>query len=124
MTTVQSIEPVGPSEMPARAAAMRASGWRLMQICATAVGPDFEILYSFAKGRDLQNFRATVPREGARLPSITGPYLCAFLYENEIHDLFGVEVEGNVLDFKGTFYKTAVPHPFVNDALPAPVSKK
>lgn len=119
MTMAQSIEPVGPSEMPARATAMRASGWRLMQICATAVGPDFEILYSFAKGRDLQNFRATVPREGARLPSITGPYLCAFLYENEIHDLFGVAFDGLAIDFGGSLLKTRVKNPFAANATPA-----
>ena len=45
---------------------------------------------------------------------------CMHVRRDEISDLFGVVVEGNVLDFKGAFYKTTVPHPFVNDAATAP----
>ncbi len=116
MTAKQSIEAIDPSALPGRATAMRADGWRLMQICCTTVGPDFEILYSFANQLALQNLRAIVPREGARLPSITGSYLCAFLYENEIHDLFGVVFDGLAIDFGGNLLKTRMKYPFAANA--------
>ena len=112
MIEAQSIEPVDPSSLPARATGMRGNGWRLMQICCTAAGPNFEILYSFAKERALQGLRATVPREGAALPSISAAYLCAFLYENEIHDLFGITFDGLAIDFGGNLLKTRVKNPF------------
>ena len=78
-------------------------------------GTDFELLYSFAKGYDFRNLRVTLPRQGATLPSITEAYLCAFLYENEIHDLFGVKFPGLAIDFKGNFLKTRLKNPFVAD---------
>jgi ech hydrogenase subunit D len=40
------------------------------------------------------------------------------LYENEIHDLFGVPVDGLTIDFKGNFYKTAVKYPFGSPKMP------
>lgn len=118
MTEPQSIVPIDPPALPARASAMRAEGWRLMQVCCTTAGPDFELLYSFAKDSDLCGIRAIVPREGARVPSITGAYLCAFLYENEIHDLFGVKFDGLAIDFQGNFLKARMKNPFAARPLP------
>jgi ech hydrogenase subunit D len=40
------------------------------------------------------------------------------LYENEIHDLFGVPVDGLAIDFKGNFYKTAVKFPLGSTKAP------
>ena len=59
-----------------------------------------------------KNLRLQIPVENARLPSVSGVYFCAFIYENEIHDLFGISFDGLVLDFKGHLYTTAVPTPF------------
>ena len=39
-------------------------------------------------------------------------YWGAFVYENEIHDLFGITVEGDQCRFKGRFHRTTVKHPF------------
>ena len=36
----------------------------------------------------------------------------AFLYENEIHDLFGIAIEGINHDYNGKLYRTAVEAPF------------
>jgi ech hydrogenase subunit D len=53
------------------------------------------------------------------VPSITSVYWCAFAYENEMHDLFNVKVEGNAVDFGGKFYATKVPFPFLCTTPPA-----
>ena len=34
------------------------------------------------------------------------------MYENEIHDLYGLTVTGMNVDFGGHFYATKVPYPF------------
>lgn len=87
-------------------------GWRLIQICATKVAEDqYEILYTFGSSYDWKNVRITVTR-GEKVPSITSVYEIAYLYENEIHDLFGIEVVMMNYDFKGRLFRTGVPHPF------------
>lgn len=115
MTEPQPIEALSPAELPARAATFRDGAWRLMQMCCTVTGADFEMLYSFARGNALQGFRVVVPRRGATLPSITDAFLCAFIYENEIHDLFGITFTGLKLDFGGNFLKARFKNPFVMD---------
>ena len=39
-------------------------------------------------------------------------YWNSFIYENEMHDLFGIQVRGMNIDFKGTLFQTAVKFPF------------
>jgi ech hydrogenase subunit D len=39
-------------------------------------------------------------------------YWNSFIYENEMHDLFGIQVRGMNIDFKGTLIRTAVKFPF------------
>jgi ech hydrogenase subunit D len=53
-----------------------------------------------------------VPGDNSRVPSISSIYACAFLYENEMHDLFNIKVEGMKVDFHGNLYNTAVKFAF------------
>ncbi|HTL68072.1 MAG TPA: NADH-quinone oxidoreductase subunit C [Lacunisphaera sp.] len=99
-----------------RVAARRGQGCRLVQISATRLGSQVELTYSFDLSGWLDHLRVVLPGPETRLPSITGIYGCAVLYENEIKDLFGVEVDGLALDFHGNFYRTRVPRPFGNVA--------
>jgi ech hydrogenase subunit D len=121
MIEAQTVIAITPETLPAEAQKLRDQGYRLVQISATRLGEEIQLDYSFDLNRKFVNLRFRRPKDGACVPSISGIYWCAFTYENEISDLFGVRVEGNVLDFKGTFYKTAMPHPFVQDAAPGPV---
>ncbi len=45
------------------------------------------------------------------MPSITDRFLAAFVFENETHDLFGVDVQGIAIDFGGNFYALAQKEP-------------
>ncbi|MEI8241909.1 MAG: NADH-quinone oxidoreductase subunit C [bacterium] len=110
--------PVTPDRLVAEVQALRSDNWRLVQIGVTAIGEVFEVNYSFDRELVFRNLRLQVAAAGARLPSVSGVYFCAFLYENEIHDLFGISFDGLVLDFKGHLYHTAKPFPFAN--APAP----
>jgi ech hydrogenase subunit D len=53
-------------------------------------------------------------------------YPGAFLYENEIHDLFGVTIRHIAVDYLGTLYRTALMTPFSIDnvRLPEPPKRK
>jgi ech hydrogenase subunit D len=94
--------------------AKKTQGCRLVQISATQMPDQVELTYSFDLDRQLTNLRLSLPGEAPRLPSVSAIYFCAVLYENEIHDLFDVQVDGLAIDFKGNFYKTSVKFPFAN----------
>jgi ech hydrogenase subunit D len=92
-------------------AALRSSGYRLVQICATTTADHYEMNYSFDKDRQFKNIRFTVP-PGETVPSISLIYSNAFLYENEIQDLFGITIEHMVTDYHSTLYRVRTPAPF------------
>ncbi|MFH1791908.1 MAG: NADH-quinone oxidoreductase subunit C [Candidatus Omnitrophota bacterium] len=90
---------------------LKDSGFRLIQIgCAKL--DTFEMTYSFEKGPELVSLRLCLPPEAAEMPSISGIFEQAFLYENEIHDLYGVKITGMIIDYKNKFYRTKVRWPF------------
>ena len=73
-----------------------------------------ELTYSFDLDSQLTNLRLLISGVDSHLPSISPIYGCAILYENEIHDLFNVKVDGLTVDFHGNFYKTSVKFPFAS----------
>lgn len=112
MTTTQTYPPIEAGQLVAAVTRLKQDGWRLVQISATRLPEHVELTYSFDRDLALSNLRLVVPAPGARIPSISSVYWCAFLYENEIHDLFDVGVDGLAVDFHGKLYKTTVPFPF------------
>jgi ech hydrogenase subunit D len=53
------------------------------------------------------------------VPSISEFFGAAFLYENEIRELFGIDVTGIGVDLRGQLYKTATKVPFSHAAIKA-----
>ena len=94
MKPQQTLEVIELASLLERVRAMRVRDRRLVQISATALADQFELTYSFDFDDRLASLRVMVPRENARVPSIQAIYDCAFLYENEMHDLFNITVEG------------------------------
>jgi ech hydrogenase subunit D len=125
------------------------AGWRLAIINATAVmtpaapahgaqnaGPErpaadpvpdataaetpdvFEIAWGFVREGLLETISEQIVA-GETVPSISEFFGAAFLYENEIRELFGIDVTGIGLDLKGQLYKTATRVPFSHSAVKA-----
>jgi ech hydrogenase subunit D len=113
------IDPINPADVQNTAGTMKNGGYRLVVVTCTPADEGYYITYSFEKETDLRHYRITVA-EGTKIPSIGSSYGGAFVYENEIHDLYGFEFEGMSLDFGGTFIKTSVPYPFKKKEHPAP----
>ena len=111
MMEQQMITPISVGEVVAKAEQAKQGGCRLVLISCTKIEDDFEIIYTYEKDLQLTNYRIIV-KQDTEIPSISGVYFGSFVYENEIHDLYGLSVKGINIDFKGTFYKTAVRHPF------------
>lgn len=85
-----------------------------VQICATTLESSCELLYTFiapdAINGELTGLIVDVP-DGVSISSITELYPAAFVFENETHDLFGVQIYGINLDFNGEFYKVTEKFP-------------
>jgi NADH:ubiquinone oxidoreductase 27 kD subunit len=86
-------------------------GCRLVQMHCTRIEDNFEINYSFEKDLSFRTVRILVPMD-TEVPSVSGIFWGAFIYENEMHDLFGVKVRGMNVDFKGNLIRTSVRYPF------------
>jgi ech hydrogenase subunit D len=107
----QTTTPIDVGKLIGRVEQFRSGGYRLVQINATKVGDLYEINYSFDKDYTFENIRITIPIE-MEVPSISGMYWGAFVYENEMHDLFGIQVKGINIDYKGNLIKTTIRYPF------------
>jgi len=112
MTQEPNIEAITVDQLRDKVRVLREQGMRLVQISATRLPDEVELTYSFDLNDCLSNLRLVLPGEDTVLPSISEIFGCAILYENEIHDLFNVRVDGLTVDFKGNLYSTSVKYPF------------
>jgi ech hydrogenase subunit D len=119
MIEQQEMVNIEKRDLMEKVAALRSSGYRLVQICATTLADRYEMNYSFDRDLQFKNLRFTVT-PGETVPSVSLIYGSAFLYENEIHDLFGIEIEHISIDYQGSFYKTRIPAPFALQPAPPP----
>lgn len=84
-------------------------GYRLAQLCPKLERDDsITLIYTFVKESEMINYKVSGIKKGVtEVPSITELFIAAFVFENEAHDLFGVNVVGNLIDFHGKFYSFA-----------------
>ena len=120
MAEPQEIISIGKNELVGIVAGLRAEGYRLVQISCTTLESAYELNYSFDKNYLFKNLRFTVTQE-EEIQSISVIYPSAFLYENEIHDLFGLTIKNIAVDYRGTLYRTAIKTPYSIENCPVPV---
>jgi ech hydrogenase subunit D len=125
MTEPQEIIPIDKSDLVGLAAEFFAEGYRLVQIGCSTLESAYELTWSFDRDYRFLSLRLTAA-PGETVPSISAISPNAFLYENEIHDLFGVPITHIAVDYRGTLYRTALGTPFSieNVKLPAPPKAK
>ena len=101
------------ADLLGKAAQYKKDGYRMTQILCTRVPEGYELTYSFDKDYVMENLRVIVPLEGSVM-SVTSQYWYAFVWENEIHDLFGLNVEfiAPEVDYGGKFFHLAKPMPW------------
>lgn len=106
-----NVNEISKSEIVKIAADMKSKGYRLVVITCTPAEENYDITYSFDKDGSLAHYRINAP-ESSEIQSVCGSYAGAFVYENEIHDLYGFKFKGMTIDFNGTFIRTSIPFPF------------
>ncbi len=125
MTEPQEIVPIGKNDLVGRVAHLFSEGYRLVQIGCSTLETAYELNYSFDRDYRFKNLRMTVAPD-EEVPSISVIYPNAFLYENEIHDLFGIAIKDIAVDYGGSLYRTSIKTPFSigNVKLPEPPKPK
>ncbi len=103
--------PLALESLPAFAADRKREGWRFVQLLAVRTDEGCNLIYSFMKDGLLENHVIEGVTKDMVVPSITDQFLAAFVFENEAHDLFGVNIEGIAIDFGGNFYQLAQKEP-------------
>ncbi len=114
----QKIIDISIPQLTGRVQQMKDEGHRLVQICCTKLPDKLELQYSFDKDYEFTSFRLSLADTSTPVPSVSKIFLSAFIYENEIHDLFGIQVEGIAVDYKGRFYRTNTPRAFNPETVP------
>ena len=111
MYTTEFVDvPLG--DLLTRVQTLKHEGIRFIQLCAEFPEGGIDLVYTFYdETRDnALNLCVSLP-ENAEVPSIQGLYFAAFSYENEAHDLFGVNFINMKLDFGGHFFNLAETSP-------------
>jgi hypothetical protein len=116
MAEPQVFFPADKTEILEIALRIKAMGYRFGQMHCVKTAAEMFIIYTFEK-QDLtiEQYRLETETDGTA-PSISGVFLPAALYENEISELYGVNFTGLALDFGGTLYETAKPRAFAEVA--------
>ncbi len=107
----QEIREISYHELVQNSLQLRAKNYRLVQICATRTSDGFEFSYSFAKDYDMLVLRFYI-LEHEEISSISTVFPPAFLYENEMKDLFGIKIALITLDYQGNLYRIDHKTPF------------
>ena len=111
----RNIETIELDQLLGAATEKKMKGWRLAQICSAFVNNQYELSYSFAKEYEVVHYRVIVDKE-TLVPSVTQIYDSAFLYENEMKELFGVNMEHIALDYRNKLYRIDGEAPFIQPA--------
>ncbi len=109
MAIKQNFRPIELSQLLEESKRLKEEGFRLAQLHPVLERDDsITLIYTFIKDENVVNLKVYGIQKGVtEVPSVTELFLTAFVFENEAHDLFGVNVVGNVLDFQGKFYAFA-----------------
>jgi ech hydrogenase subunit D len=98
---IENVKQINVQELLHEVQSMQYDGCRL--ITATCIDNNddtIDLYYHFDKDYEIRNLKLTVPK-GSAVPSISRIYLCALLVENEMKELFGLNVENIAIDYGG-----------------------
>ncbi|HEY5584787.1 MAG TPA: NADH-quinone oxidoreductase subunit C [Ruminiclostridium sp.] len=98
---IENLEGIAIDQLLAETQKCKYEGYRFITAtCADNGDETIDIIYHFDKDYVMKNYRVTF-NKGEAVPSISKIFLCAVLVENEIKELFGVNVTDIAIDYGG-----------------------
>ena len=104
MPTLPDCRTVEPSELLESARTLHDEGWRLITASCVPRAAGWTVLYHFERDDRLTHLRVELGPDGA-VPSLGSVYASAFLVENEMAELQGLEVTDLAIDYRGRLYR-------------------
>ena len=110
----QVIVEITPDQLLGNVMALKNNKLRLSQICCAYSNEKIELSYSFADDNTNEYIILRIVMDkDAEVCSITEFYPYAFLYENEMKELFGVNIHMINLDYNQKLYRLKDKTPFI-----------
>ncbi len=105
---------ITPDQLLGEVMALKNQNLRLSQICCAYAEEKLHLSYSFANDdtNEYLILRVVIDKD-TEVCSITEFYPYAFLYENEMKELFGVNVQMINLDYQNKLYRINEEAPFI-----------
>jgi ech hydrogenase subunit D len=94
---------------------VRQAGARMVTATGLDEGDNHTVIYHFDIRGELSHLRLTVPKSTA-IPSISSVFPGAFLIENEMKELIGINITGMSVDYGGRLF-------MIEDGLVRPLAK-
>lgn len=105
---------ITPDELLGNVMTLKNNKLRLSQICCAYSNEKIELSYSFADDNTNEYIILRIVMDkDAEVCSITEFYPYAFLYENEMKELFGVNIHMINLDYNQKLYRLKDETPFI-----------
>lgn len=93
------------------------NGYRFVTATCVDLGDGtLDVIYHFDKDLEMKNYRIKVKKD-EEIPSISKIYLCSILVENEMKELFGLNVDNMAIDYGGHMLLS-------DDELSSPMAKQ
>ena len=106
---------ITPDQLLGNVMALKNHKLRLSQICCAYSNEKIELSYSFADDNTNEYINLRIVTEpDTDIASITEFYPYAFLYENEMKELFGVNIYMLNVDYNHKLYRLNDETPFIN----------
>ena len=111
---INRIEEIDYHDLLEKSIEKKRQGYRLSQACAAYSGGKLELSYSFADDETLElvTFRLVIDKE-TEIISLSEVIPYAAFYENEMKELFGVNIQLIEPDYKNKLYRINAETPFV-----------
>lgn len=98
---IENLMEITADQLLAETSRSKYEGYRFITATSADNGDEtIDIIYHFDKDYEMRNYRVTV-KKGEEVPSISKIFFCAVLVENEMKELFGINITDIALDFGG-----------------------
>ncbi len=98
---IENLSEITIAELLPEISKAKYQGYRFVTATSVDNGNDtIDVIYHFDKDYEMRNIRVTV-NKGEEVPSISKIFFCAVLVENEMKELFGLNITGVAIDYGG-----------------------
>lgn len=98
---LENLVEISIDQLLAKTSKCKYEGYRFITAsCADNGDETIDVIYHYDKDYEMKNVKVTV-KNGEEIPSISKIFFCAVLVENEMKELFGLNITDIAVDFGG-----------------------